>query len=207
MDNRKLKYMKKIEYSEVEKVPITWDLYTLNIICAFVISENESIKKSQLFQLRKLINQVDIDKSYNDQERIDRMTFIIKGLEAKLDLNYQDRHIVLCHINGNASGKNFIEDENIYRELNNHEVEFINKLISETLKSSYLENGVDNLLNQLTAFKTTDAIDKAKLIPLVEEAIAQLQMKLRSARVQNSKEEFFSLKDGIFQEKITEIYN
>ena len=115
MDNRKLKYMKKIEYSKTEKVPITWDLYTLNIICAFVISENESIKKSQLFQLRKLINQVDIDKSYNDQERIDRMTFIIKGLEAKLDLNYQDRHIVLCHINGNASGKNFIEDENIYR--------------------------------------------------------------------------------------------
>ena len=111
MDNRKLKYMKKIEYSEVEKVPITWDLYTLNIICAFVISENESIKKSQLFQLRKLINQVDIDKSYNDQERIDRMTFIIKGLEAKLDLNYQDRHIVICHINGNASDKNFIEDE------------------------------------------------------------------------------------------------
>ena len=207
MDNRKLKYMKKIEYREVEKVPITWDLYTLNIICAFVISENESIKKSQLFQLRKLINQVDIDKSYNDQERIDRMTFIIKGLEAKLDLNYQDRHIVLCHINGNASGKNFIEDESIYRELNNHEVEFINKLISETLKSSYLENGVDNLLSQLTAFKTTDAIDKVKLIPLVEEAIAQLQMKLRSARVQNSKEEFFSLKDGIFQEKITEIYN
>ena len=165
MDNRKLKYMKKIEYSKTEKVPITWDLYTLNIICAFVISENESIKKSQLFQLRKLINQVDIDKSYNDQERIDRMTFIIKGLEAKLDLNYQDRHIVLCHINGNASGKNFIEDENIYRELNNHEVEFVNKLISETLKSSYLENGVDNLLNQLTAFKTTDAIDKVKLIP------------------------------------------
>ena len=83
MDNRKLKYMKKIEYSKTEKVPITWDLYTLNIICAFVISENESIKKSQLFQLRKLINQVDIDKSYNDQERIDRMTCIIKGLEAK----------------------------------------------------------------------------------------------------------------------------
>ena len=63
MDNRKLNYMKKIEYSKTEKVPITWDLYTLNIICAFVISENESIKKSQLFQLRKLINQVDIDKS------------------------------------------------------------------------------------------------------------------------------------------------
>lgn len=205
MEDRKLKYRKKYEKSNMGKIIFTVDLKSLELVCSFVISENENIRKSHLFQLRKLVNQIDIENSYPDQERIDRMTFIVRGLEAKLDLGYQDQTIVIKHINGGLLAHPLFPLENL-RELNNSEVEWVNTMVSQALKTSYVDNEVDDLYDLLTEYKTINKFDKPRLIPNIEEAIKNVQAKLRSARVQNSKEEFFSLKEGIFEEKLTEIY-
>lgn len=206
MDERKYKYKKKFEPRVGDKFVFTLDLKTLNLICSFVISENENIKKSHLIQLRKLVDQIDIDKSYTDQERIDRMTFITRALEAKLDFGYTDQTIVLKHINGGLLAQTLF-DLNELRELNNSEVSWINLMVSQSLKTSYLENDIDAIYSLFTEYKTSDQFEKPNIVPRIEEAIKQIQAKFRSARVQDPKEEFFSLKDGVFEEKMGEIYD
>lgn len=205
MDERKNRYRKKLTGNS-ERIAFTLDTKALNLICSFVVSENLNIKKSHLLQLRKLVNQIDIDKSYKDQERIDRMRFIIRGLEAKLDYGYSDQYIVLKHINGGLVNSPLIPMESI-RELNNAEVGWINNMVSEALKTSFMENETDDLYNLLAEYKSSNVFDKPKLVAKIEEAITTLQQKFRSARVQDSKEDYFSLKDDIFKEKLKETYD
>ena len=156
MDERKNRYRKKLTGNS-ERIAFTLDTKALNLICSFVVSENLNIKKSHLLQLRKLVNQIDIDKSYKDQERIDRMRFIIRGLEAKLDYGYSDQYIVLKHINGGLVSSPLIPMESI-RELNNAEVGWINNMVSEALKTSFMENETDDLYNLLAEYKSSNVL-------------------------------------------------
>ena len=44
------------------KIPINFDLSSLDLMCSYILSENRNIKKSQYFNLRNLIEMLDIDK-------------------------------------------------------------------------------------------------------------------------------------------------
>lgn len=203
MNQRKSKYKTK---QIKEQIPFSLDLKSLEILCSFIISENENIKKSHLVQLRKLINQINVDASFNDQARIDRMTFIKRGLEAKLDLGYNDQYIILKHINGGLIGMPLFNMENI-KELNNAEVRWVNEMVAQSLKTSYIENDFTDLYNLLGEFKASDQFNKPNFVKPIEEKVKELQNKFRSARVQDAKEEFFCLRDDIFEEKIKETYD
>lgn len=205
MDERKFKYKKKFE-STGGKYVFTLDLETLNIMCSFVVSENSNIKKSHLFQLQKLFNQIDIDRSYTDQDRLNRVKFIMKGLEAKLQHGYTDQTIVIKYINGGLISYPLFPLEEL-RELNNNEVNWVNVMVSQSLKTSFIENETDDLYNILTEFKSSNQFEKPNLLPKIEAAIKDIQSKFRSSRVEDPKEEFFSLRDDIFTDKITETYN
>ena len=205
MDERKFKYKKKFE-STGGKYVFTLDLETLNIMCSFVVSENSNIKKSHLFQLQKLFNQIDIDRSYTDQDRLNRVKFIMKGLEAKLQHGYTDQTIVIKYINGGLISYPLFPLEEL-RELNNNEVNWVNVMVSHSLKTSFIENETDDLYNILTEFKSSNQFEKPNLLPKIEAAIKDIQSKFRSSRVEDPKEEFFSLRDDIFTDKITETYN
>ena len=204
MDDRKLKYKKK--FTVPDKYVYTLDLSTLNLICSFIISENENIKKSHLYMIQKLFNQIDIDKSYPDQDRLNRVKFIMRGLEAKLQHGYSDQTIVLKYINGGLIAYPLFPLEEL-KELNNREVDWVNQMVSQSLKTSYIEMATTNLYDALTEFKSSNQFDKPDILPKIEQYVGELQMKFRSARVEDPKEEFFSLRDDIFVDKITETYN
>lgn len=204
MDERKNRYLKK-NTDTTERIPFSLDLKALNLVCSFVISENLNIKKSHLLQLRKLVNQIDVERSFSDQDRVLRMTFIRRGLEARLDYGYSDQYIILKHINGGLIDKPLFPLDCL-RELNNSEVNWINRMVAESLKTSYMENQATNLYDVLTEFKSSNQFEKPKLLPKIENCLLELQQKLRSARVQDSKEDFFSLKPDVFVEKMRETY-
>ena len=62
-----------------KRLPINFDLSSLNLMCNYVITENRNIRRSQYINLRNLIDLLDMDKYINDQEKYKRVVFIKKA--------------------------------------------------------------------------------------------------------------------------------
>ena len=55
------------------KIPLNFDLSSLDLLCNFVISENRNIRKLQYINLRNLIDMLDMERYVSDQERYKRI--------------------------------------------------------------------------------------------------------------------------------------
>ena len=72
------------EYVKSEqKAKFNFDLSVLNLMCSYALSDNSEFKRSQFINLRELMNQLNIDLYINDTERMKRVQFIKKAIEAK----------------------------------------------------------------------------------------------------------------------------
>ena len=80
------------------KIPLNFDLTSLDLLCNFVISENRNIRRLQYINLRNLIEILDMERYVSDEERYKRILFIKKGLEARLERNLNDSVMILKYI-------------------------------------------------------------------------------------------------------------
>ena len=112
-----------------KKIPLNFDLASLDLLCNFVISENRNVRRLQYINLRNLIAMLDMEKYISDQERYKRILFIKKGLEARLDRNLQDQLMILKYINGGFLDNDII-DISTFKDMSNSEIDWINETIS-----------------------------------------------------------------------------
>ena len=177
--------------------------YMLDIFCNYVASENRNIRKGQLISLRNLMALLNIDKYYaNDPTRMERLEFIKKGLEARLDYNLKDRRMILTHILGpEIDPESYGEDT-----VDNNVLEWVNATVSEALKDCFICNDIDNLITLLQSFQQTEYKDRGVIKDRIEQAIADMNNKFRKARVEKSEETMFSLRDG-FEDTVREYHD
>ena len=68
---RKRKYGQgKTAVKTKKKLPINFDVSSLDLMCQYTISSNRNIKRGMYINLRNLIEVLDMEKYINDQERI-----------------------------------------------------------------------------------------------------------------------------------------
>ncbi len=60
-----------------------------------IVSENKNIRRSHLMNMRNLFSVLDMNNYVNDREKLDRIQFITKGLEARLEFNLRNAHIII----------------------------------------------------------------------------------------------------------------
>lgn len=188
-----------------QKVDINFDLNALNLMCSYILSENRNIRRSHLINMRNLFDILDISLYQNDIEKMKRVNFIKKGLEAKILQNLRDPYIVLKYINGGIIDDDVI-DINNFTSMSNDELNWINQTISEALKYAFIYNDIDRMIDICTRFKAADYRSRGAIVQEFEMLIQEIQSKFRRSRVENVSEMTFTLKDGIMDEVVKDIH-
>lgn len=188
------------------KLPINFDLSSLNLMCTYVLSENRNIKRGQYINLRNLIELLDMDKYINDQERYKRVIFIKKALEARLVKGLNDPTAIVKYVNGGLLDSDII-DVNNFIGMSNNEIDWINETVSNTLSSSFLYENAQDGIDILTRFLAADAKDISSTFLEAKEWIKDMNNQFRRNEVAKSTDRMFSLKPEDFSDVIRDTYN
>lgn len=201
-------YTRNEKYNKTNKVnnliSIKLDIVSLQVFCSFVVSENKNIHRSNIINMNNLINNLDISLYENDNEKLNKINFIKKGLEARLFYNLNKRELILSHINGGILADDIISDID---EINNDEVNWVNSIVADALNFGHLYSDVGRISSLCDKFKTADYASKSQVLNQFRDAIFDVQNKFRQTEVNASSDIYFSLDDDKFNDCINEVYS
>ena len=188
-----------------KKIPLNFDLASLDLLCNFVISENRNVRRLQYINLRNLIAMLDMEKYISDQERYKRILFIKKGLEARLDRNLQDQLMILKYINGGFLDNDII-DISTFKDMSNSEIDWINETIASAIKYSFIYERQDQMIELWQRFKSADYKNISEISSEIEAATAELNTLFRKAKVEKTNDRIFSLNPDVMESVLTDSY-
>lgn len=203
MEDRRQKYSKNIIKNKKLKIDVMFDITELDLMCSYIISENKMIRRSNIINMRNLFGIIDMDNYNNDVERLARIDFIMKGIDARLNYNLVNTSMIFSHICGGMGS----EILNTYSQLNNSEVEWVNSTVSGILKYSIIYNDIDEGLGLLTKFKSTDYINRGNIVQEIEQWVNNIQVKFRRSRANNTEDATFSLSGENYIQSMFETYD
>lgn len=189
-----------------KQLDLNLDLRTLDIMCKVVVSENQTIRRGQLVNLRNLIFLLNPANYENDPEKAKRVSFIKKGIEARLVYNLSEPYMILTHIYGGILDNDIINLDD-FKGLTSAEIAWVNDMVSESLKYSHAYSHADHLLDICTRLKTADYGTKASIVSEFENAINDVQNDFRRSKNENQTDAIFSLRSGYFEDIMYDTYN
>ena len=189
-----------------KQIDINLDARTLDIMCKSVVTDNQNIRRAQLINLRNLIYLIKPENYINDIEKSKRISFIKKGIEARLIANLTDPYMIITHIYGGILDTDVV-NLNEFKGLTNAELAWMNNMVSEALKFSHVYSNVDSLIDICTRIKSTDYGSKAAIVAEFEKAINNIQNDFRRSKNEDQTEIMFSLRDGYFEDIMYDTYN
>ena len=184
-------------------IDVKFDITELDLMCAYIVSENRNIRRGNVINMRNLFLTINMDNYNGDQERLARIDFIMKGIDARLNCNLVSKNMIISQIAGGFGGIR-VDD---FPELSTNEVQWVNNTVSETLKYAIIYNDIDKGLALLTKFKATDYISRGGVVREIEEWVNQLQVKFRRSRADTAEDITFSLSGDTFIEAMTDTYH
>ena len=190
---------------ENSRIPLTFDIRVLNLFCQFVLSENRFIRKHHLMNMRKVIDIIDPTTYENDIDKVNRIRFINKALEAKLDRRLVNKDMIIEHIfSGLAMDIDFLDIDNI--SLEESEIEWINETITEALNYAFVYQHIDQFQDICARFKATDYRYRGNIVHEFENALDEAKNSFRKSKVDSLTDMTFSLMDGKFEQAVTDTY-
>lgn len=202
MESRRDKYRNNPIKNKDLKIDVNFDISTLDLMCSFIVSNNKNIRRGNIINMRNLFLIIDMNNYANDNERLSRIDFIKKGIEARLEYNLTDRNMILTHITGGIG----IPVDDVFKEINNDELKWINQTISQTLKDSIIYNDVDRGLALFTKFKSTEYAYRGPIVKEIEQFINEMQVKFRRAKADDGSSMQFSLIGDEYSSAMRETY-
>lgn len=203
MYSRNEKY-NKIKERKIDKISMKLDIVLLQVFCNFIVSENKNIHKSNIINMNNLFNNLDMSMYENDTEKLNKINFIKKGIDARLNYNLNKKELILSHINGGILSDDI---KYIVDEINSDEVIWVNNIVSDALNFGYLYSEVNEISELCDRFKTADYESKPGILKLFKNTVFRLQDKFRQTEANASSDIYFSLDDNKFDECITEVYD
>lgn len=193
--------------NRIANAKINIDLPTLNIFCRYMLQDSRLIRMEHLGNMRRLFTMIDRSTYENDPEKVKRIDFIYKALEARLDNNLTDQELILNYINGGISFQvEFIDYDHLQMDKGN--VQYCHKIVEELLKYAFFYKDIDELQDLITQFKSTDISKRTPIILQTETVIDRIKNEFRKSHVEdNLNDVTFSLEDGTFESAITDTYN
>jgi replicative DNA helicase len=185
-------------------IDINLDMRTLDIMCRALVTDTQIIRRGQLINLRNLIYLLNPSIYENDIEKREKIIFIKKGIEARLDYNLTSPHMILSHINGSIIDAVNLSD---YQDLSSAEINWMNNMVSEALKYTHVYNNVDKLMDICTKIRSKDYTSKSEVVSEFEKTINNIQNDFRRAKNETQTESVFSLQDGYFEDTMYDTYN
>lgn len=178
----------------------------LNLLCKLIVTDSQYLRRGQLIQLQSFLDMINPDLYMKDPERKSFMSFIRKGLEARLQFNLTDPAMIIRHINGGMLDDGIV-DINTFKGLDQSSINWLGELVATTLKYSAMYKRIDNMMDICTRFKTSTYEHKEDIVKEFEQCINETQNDFRRSRHEDFNETMFSLKDDTFRTAVTDTYN
>lgn len=189
-----------------EKIDFKFSLEVLNYFCSYVLSANRNIKRMDMMTLRSLMTKTDIDVYAIEPEKINRIKFIMSGLEARLDKNLTDPQMVYLHIQS-ALGIICADGIKEAGELNNYEVEWLNEFIKTKLQGAHVIKYKQKLLEVINKIDTCDISEMNPLVAEFEAVINEAQNEIRSVKLRSSNDMRFSLDEATMKDAVYQVHS
>lgn len=202
----KVNYNRK-KNDSLQPIKLQLDILNLDILCRYVLQTPALLRMEHLVNLRKMINIVDPCIYENDPEKLKRVQFIFKALEARLDHNINDQDLTLAYINNNTTFDiDFIDRDKI--DLSKDEISYGHEIVGQGLRYQFVYNNVDDILDICTRFKAADFAHKGEVVEELENIVDTMKNNFRRTRTNdNAIDMNFSLRDGVFENAITDTWN
>lgn len=200
--DRREKYKNNPIKNKDLKIDVNFDISMLDLMCSFIVSNNKNIRRGNIINMRNLFLIIDMNNYANDTERLSRIDFIKKGIEARLEYNLTDRNMILSHIAGGIG----IPLNDCFKELNNDELKWVNLTVSQVLKDSIIYNDVDKGLALFTKFKSTEYAYRGPIVKEIEQFITDMQVKFRRAKADDGSNMEFSLVGDKYESSMRETH-
>lgn len=209
-EDRKNKYASqhfdKPSKKEVDDyINMVFDMTTLNMICRYVISTNSQVHRSQLINIKTFMDKADPKQFGDDYEKIKRIEFINRALDARLAYNLNDKDMILKHINGGLLDEDFMNYANI-GELDASEMNWVGETVSKGLKYFHIFNNADKMYDVCLRIKTADFSNKSALVKEFEDLTNNIQNEFRKCRHKDTTEVEFGLEEDEFNSSIHDVY-
>ena len=149
-----------------EPLNIRWDVSMLNKIIGYIFKKTKSINNLNLRNIQKLLKTCDYTNYVNRPVVMERVNFILKALDAKLDQKYEDEGIILSYCT--PDGENPVVDEILknldrYKSLNYKEIDFITNFIEDRLTNGILINRIPEIEEIIEQVKEGNFITYAEI--------------------------------------------
>lgn len=201
MEDRRSKYKKKALDKQLS-IDIKFDITELDLLCSYIISDNRLIRRGNIITLRNALNIININVYNNDQESLNRLEFIHKGIDARLNKNLSSGKLILRDILGGLG----ISTDIYLKELDNTEVSWVNNAIAEIVKYADIQSIAEQGLTLLTQFKSSNYGDRGNIVEEIESWTTRLQNLFRKSKVDNLEDLQFSLVGDRYIEAMQETY-
>ena len=183
-------------------IDIKFDITELDLLCAYIVSNNRSIRRGNVIVLRNVFDLMNMSVYGNDQESLQRIDFIRRGIDARLNKNLASGELILREITGGLGANNQLR----FRELDRTEVDWVNQAASEIVKYANVQAMVEQGLTLLTKLKSSEYSNRGFIVKEIEEWNTRLQNLFRKSKVDNLEDLTFSLSGDQYIEAMQETY-
>lgn len=187
-----------------KKVKMIFDISVLDLMCSYIISNNSNIKKSHIVNMRNLFDSLDLDEYSRDIEKLKRIAFIRRGIEARLEKDLKNSNLILTYISGGETNPEV--DIDTLQELSNSELVYINEIVSGALKCTFIESNMDTFFDLYSRYKSQDYRYRSEMVDEISEFVKKFNTEIRHTAVEGMTNTVFSLDDS-FESKISDIHD
>lgn len=147
------------ENGSIESLNIRWDISMLNKIIGYVFKSSRNINNLNLRNVQKLLARCNYDLYKNRPVIMERVNFILKALDAKLDQHFEDEGIILEYCTPDFENpviEDILKNLNRYKSLNYKEIDFVTKFVEDRLINGVFVNKVQAMKNLIERYEDDD---------------------------------------------------
>lgn len=180
------------------------DITTLDFYCRYIISSNKNIRISWLNIIKELFDRIDISSYGNDIDRINRIKFVKRGLEARLSKKLTDKALIIKYINGGLLNDTLLDTDSM-EEISDETLLYLNEQANELAKSYFVDDKYDQIVNLATDLRYNTS-NRSETISKIQTLTSELNLKFNKMDDAVSNSSMFTLVPGEFETVMSDIY-
>lgn len=134
-----------LENRNQELLSMKWDISMLNKLIGYIFKRSKNITNLHLRNVQKLLLSCDYSSYSNRPVIMERVNFILKALDARLEQKYEDEGIILEYCTPDSQNsviEEVVKNLDRYKALNYREIEFIGKFVEDRLINGIFLNRI-----------------------------------------------------------------
>lgn len=203
--NRTVKTSVASRKSDNEVIKPLFDIKTLDFYCRYVVSSNQNIRVSGLNLVKELFNRVDPSSYGNDVERVKRIEFIKRGLDARLVKKLNNRDMIIQYINGGILDEPLLDTSNM-EEISDEVLAYLNEQAGELSKSYFVDGTYEKILQLATDLKNSNYTRRSDVVHQIQDLVADLNMQFNKMDDAVNSTPMFTLVPGQFEVALSDIH-